>query len=727
VVKPPTSLEMFFGRLAHTLRLRGPLATDPTARTLHAFLLTLATWYFLWTAILIPLNPNPNAGLRLSVASVAIVTPLAALVLLRRGRLREASLAYLAGMWIFTTTAMALQGGVRSTIQVLYVTLPISAAWLLGYIPALWTACVCLGTALVFALLETSGVTISRVIPGTPLGVFATLVQASVIGAVPAARVLRTLREEVAEHRRTEQALRESEGRFRNMADTAPVHIVLFGPDRRATFFNKARLDFTGRGMEQELGKGWIESIHPDDRERCTETFFPVKDVGSQSRIEYRVRRADGEYRSLLCSVVPRFAPEGTFVGYIASSVDITELKRSQEEGLARQKLESLGVLATGIAHDFNNLLSGILANTELLRAELGENPEAQGIVKSVDTLALRAVEFVRQLMIYAGQESAVLEEVDLAGVVREMLQLMRVSISKNAALKVELPPEKQYFIQANAAQIRQVVMNLITNASDALEGKDGVICVTLEHVQPDHDLLSGDSLADPAPGLADRDFLRLGIADTGRGMTPEVRARIFDPFFTTKSAGRGLGLSAVQGIIRSHGGTIRVESAPGQGSRFEILLPCVTHAEQDHPDIVIPASVGEGGRFSATILLIDDEDPLRLAVAEMLRRRGFFVYETGDGRAGVDLFQAQAPQIDIVLLDVTLPGMSGSEILAELRKIRPGVKVILTTAYGRDHATAVMGAEQSCPYVRKPYQINDLTDTIRRTVEDRRTKLATR
>jgi CheY-like chemotaxis protein len=192
--------------------------------------------------------------------------------------------------------------------------------------------------------------------------------------------------------------------------------------------------------------------------------------------------------------------------------------------------------------------------------------------------------------------------------------------------------------------------------------------------------------------------------------MSQELQAGIFDPFFTTKSSGRGLGLSAVQGIIRRHGGTIRVESAPDEGSRFEILLPSMTKQELE-PEMALPVSSLDGGSFRGTVLLVDDEDTLRLAVSKMLVKKGVAVFETGDGRKGVELFRAHAAQIDVVLLDVTLPGMSGPEVMAELRKIRPEVKVILTTAYGRDRALAVMGDEQSYPYIRKPYKINDLTD----------------
>jgi two-component system, cell cycle sensor histidine kinase and response regulator CckA len=413
--------------------------------------------------------------------------------------------------------------------------------------------------------------------------------------------------------------------------------------------------------------------------------------------------RADRAYRWVLDTGVPRFSPDGVFEGYIGSGIDITELKRSQEEALARQKLESLGVMAGGIAHDFNNLLGGIIAESELLTEELEDNPAARLGAKRIGDVAMRASEIVRQLMVYSGRDSAEFEQVDLAGLMREMLQLMRVSISKNADLNVDLP-ERLPMIRANAAQIRQVVMNLITNASEALGGKEGAVSIALKQVH----------ISDE-PG-----YLRLEISDTGCGMTEEVRAGIFDPFFTTKGAGRGLGLASVQGIIRSHGGAISVASAPKQGSRFEIVLPCSAQVEGPaHDDGTSHSGDAEIG-FTGTLLLIDDEEALLFAVAKMLRKKGFSVLEAHDGKEGIDLFRAQGANVKAVLLDITLPGMSSHEVLEELRRIDPEVNVILSSAYGLDKASAALREAQRLPYVRKPYQHRTLVDLFRKTCSDR-------
>ena len=304
----------------------------------------------------------------------------------------------------------------------------------------------------------------------------------------------------------------------------------------------------------------------PEDLRRCVDCYSAAYEQNRDFRLEYRLRRADGEYRWVLCSGTPRFAPGGDFAGYIGSDIDITDEKNAQTQAFERQKLESLGVLCSGIAHDFNNMLGSILAETEVQLAEsVADSPLRAGIEK-IRAAAVRAAEIVRELMAYAGHESPVFAPVDLSSLVTEMLELLKISISRSAELKLDLPANLPS-VRANAAQLRQVVLNLVTNASEALAPNEGVISVSLAAVRSDA------ALSDPEAGPSAGDYVRLIVADNGCGMTPEIQAKIFDPFFTTKFAGRGLGLGAVQGIVRHHGGTVRVSSAPGQGSRFEIFL----------------------------------------------------------------------------------------------------------------------------------------------------------
>ncbi len=510
------------------------------------------------------------------------------------------------------------------------------------------------------------------------------------------------LSEELAERVRTEQALRESEERFRHMADTAPVMIWVTGPDRVVSFLNKTWLKFTGRTLDKDLQKAWTESVHPEDLRRCVDCYSSAYEQNRDFRLEYRLRRADGEYRWVLCSGTPRFAPGGAFAGYIGSDIDITDEKNAQAQAFERQKLESLGVLCSGIAHDFNNMLGSILAETEVQLAEsVAESPSREGTEK-IRAVAVRAAEIVRELMAYAGHESPVFGPVDLSSLVAEMLELLKISISRGAELKLDLPANLPS-VRANAAQIRQLMLNLVTNASEALATDAGVISVSLSTVRSDGEL------SDAEAGPSASGYVRLMVADNGCGMTPEIQAKIFDPFFSTKFAGRGLGLGAVQGIVRHHGGTIRVSSVPGQGSRFEIFLPCLVEPDRQPAPPALRPSVAAAKGAVATILLVEDEETLSMAVSRMLRKKGYSVLEAADGLAAVDLFRANHHAIDLVLLDLTLPEMSGQQVLRELRRIQPNLKVILTTAYGREMALTSLGGLQPWLFLRKPYRFDEL------------------
>jgi len=509
----------------------------------------------------------------------------------------------------------------------------------------------------------------------------------------------RRARQNAAALVKAQRVLRESEERFRNMANTAPVKIVVTDASGQATFFNKRWLNFTGRTMEQELGQGWTQGLPPADRDEILAKLRASCDTHVEFSLEYEFRRADGHYRSLLCSGVPRFEADGIFAGYVESLIDLTQFKQA----LANQKLESLGVLASGIAHDFNNLLGSILASAELLLSDLSRTSPARKGLENIKMISIRASEIVRQLMVYAGEESTVFEKVDLANLVREMLQLMMVTITKNAALRINVPADLPP-IRGNAAQLRQVMMNLISNASDALGERRGEISITLMEIHA----------RTKSPEGPKGHFLQLEVRDSGCGMPEEVQARIFEPFFSTKRTGRGMGLAAVRGILLSHGGTIQVHSAVGAGSCFEILLPCVGHAEQELLNGLKPAPLIGDENGTATALIIDDEDSLRLPIASMLRRKGYVVLETGDGAKGADMFEAHAEEIEVVVLDLTLPGMSGRDVLGKLRKIRPDIKVVLSTAYGRDRAFKDVGEQKSVYYLRKPYRLEELTALLR-------------
>ena len=514
------------------------------------------------------------------------------------------------------------------------------------------------------------------------------------------------------QRKRAEAAARASEELFRIMADTAPVMIWLSGPDKLCTFCNKGWLAFTGRTLEEELGNGWTSGVHPDDLSHCLAVYSSSFDARRKFQMEYRMRRADGEYSWLLDTGVPRLASGGEFAGYIGSCIDITELKRTQEEALARQKLESLGVLAGGIAHDFNNLLGGILAEAELVETDLPAGSAAGEEIERIKAVAIRGAEIVRELMIYAGHDQThVVEPLDLSQLVEDMLKLLKISISKQAVLRADLHKNLPA-VWGNAPQIRQVVMNLLINASEAIGGKEGVINVITGHVSGGKDL-APTSVTD----LPEGDYVRLEVSDTGCGMTEETKTKIFDPFFTTKFAGRGLGLAVVQGIVRAHGGAIHLVSTPGQGTTFQVLLSCTPKSGFETQSAINAFSVAQSKARAGTVLIVEDEELIRLAVSKALRKRGFSVMKASDGSAAMELIRTYKDDIGAILLDVTLPGRSSREVFEEAQRLRPDLKMILTSAYGKETVDATFAGLRVEYFIRKPFQLGDLVRLLGSTL----------
>jgi PAS domain S-box-containing protein len=510
------------------------------------------------------------------------------------------------------------------------------------------------------------------------------------------------------QQRRTEQSLRESETRFRNMADTAPVMIWISGPDKLATFFNKSWLEYTGRSMEDELGYGWAFGLAPDHRDECLVSYSSSFDSRESWRAECQLRRADGLYRWMLCSGVARFAPDGVFAGYIVSCSDITDLKSVQEASLARQKLESLGVLAGGIAHDFNNLLGGIHASAELIESDALVRSRAAREIQAIKKTCIRASEVVRQLMIYAGNEKPESGPLDLSELVKQMLDLVGISISKSAVLKTDLA-QSLPAVLGNGQQIQQVLMNLVLNASDALGPAGGVITVTTSVGHP-----QAKSASTPTVGSPEADYVKLEVSDTGSGIAREAQARVYDPFFTTKFTGRGLGLAVVQGIVRAHNARIEMDSAQGRGTTFRVFWPSTVQPPDPKRATVSAAISAPVIRPAGTVLVVEDEEMLRFSISKILRKEGFTVIEAGDGSAAVDLLRNGTLDIDVILLDMTISGVPSRSVMKEAGRIRPSARLVLTSAYSQDTVGQTTPADQVKGFIRKPFRVNQLMDVLR-------------
>jgi CheY-like chemotaxis protein len=288
---------------------------------------------------------------------------------------------------------------------------------------------------------------------------------------------------------------------------------------------------------------------------------------------------------------------------------------------------------------------------------------------------------------------------------VEEMLGLLRVSVSKHAALETDLGQDLPA-VRGGAAQLQQIVMNLVINASEAIGDRDGMIRVATNRVTIRQD-------AAITRGLVEGDYLQIEVSDTGGGMSAETRNRLFDPFFTTKSGGRGLGLAVVDGIVRGLRGTIHVVSEPGNGTTFQVLLPAVETTAGVTREPISGAVESEGASQEFTVLVVEDEDPLRQAVVRMLRRAGFEVLEAANGTVATDILRVNGSKIDLILLDMTIPGASSHEVATVAAQIRPELKVVLTSAYGEEITRTTTSAMQTCSFIRKPYQLGVLVQTL--------------
>ena len=391
------------------------------------------------------------------------------------------------------------------------------------------------------------------------------------------------------------------------------------------------------------------------------------------------------------------------------------QAERSQLEEQMRdtQRLESLGVLAGGIAHDFNNLLVGILGNASLALMDIpADDPMRDGIAQ-IEAAAHRAAELTEQILTFAGQRSTAMEQVNLSELASEMGRLLTPAISNKAQVSYELPPSVPPIL-GDAGQIRQVVMNLIMNASDALDGKSGSISMTTGETMMGTQELRRAHLGDVCtPGR----YIYVEVIDEGCGMSLSTRSRMFDPFFTTKTSGRGLGLAAALGIIRSHGGAVEVESFPGEGTRFRILFP----AYEGTPEKASPPSDPENAWNGGGTILIMDDDPVVSNVAKtVLRRNGFEVLEASGGRAGLNLLRSR-PDLDLAIVDLTMPDLDGTEVLAKIRKSEKTLPVLLISGYSSDAVPPVVLMEEDTEFLGKPYSPADLLNGVSRLLQGSR------
>ena len=475
-------------------------------------------------------------------------------------------------------------------------------------------------------------------------------------------------------------------------------------------FSDRCRQIFGLLADEQMDYERMLPRLPPEDRTRLDEAVRQTLAARMPHDLEFRVIWPDGSTHWVV-SRGRAFYDEATGapLRMTGTAMDITarkdveqERERVEKKLREAQKLESLGVLAGGIAHDFNNLLTGVLGTASLARMDSPADSPILPYLDDIEEAATRAADLCRQMLAYAGKGRFVIQEVDLSAIVSETTHLLQSSIGKSVVLKMDLA-EGLPAVSGDATQLRQIVMNLVINASEAIGQKSGVVTVSTSLVHADRALLD----ASPAePELPEGDYIHLQVGDTGSGMPPETLAKIFDPFFTTKFTGRGLGLAAVLGIVHGHKGTLKVASEPGQGTVFDILLPCA--AEPAAPRAK-PDAGAHHWRGSGTVLLVDDERTVRVIIGRMLEAMGFTVITANDGREAVERFRAEGAGIRAVLLDLTMPHLDGEGAFRELRLLRPEVRVLLMSGYNEHEAMNRFIGKGLAGFLQKPFKTENL------------------
>jgi PAS domain S-box-containing protein len=476
------------------------------------------------------------------------------------------------------------------------------------------------------------------------------------------------------------------------------------------TSWNPGAERIYGYTADEIIGRH-VSILAPDDR--LGELAEAMSRIQRGERVGWmetvRVRK-DGARFDAHLSISPVCDVAGNVRGASIIARDITEHKRTQQQLRETQKLESLGLIAGGVAHDFNNLLVGIMGNASLALDSLPPSSPSRPYIERVVDAGRKAAHLTRQMLAYAGKGQFVVERIDLSWLVREIGNLIRTSVPKSVEMRLDLA-EDLPCVEGDPGQFQQLIMNLLLNGAEAIgEDRAGVVTVSTRVHEVRETQIPGDCIGSPvSPGT----YVLLEVGDDGGGMTEDVRSKIFDPFFTTKFTGRGLGLAATLGIVRSHGGAIVVDSAPGQGSRFTVLIPAAAPAAA--PDVV--ESYEPHAHGAGMVLVADDEEQVRLVSKNALERFGYSVMVVEDGLAAVNAFREHADEICLVLLDLTMPVMGGEEAFRQIRAIRPGARIVVSSGYSQAEAIRRFEPGGAPAFVQKPYTVAQLVGVVNRVL----------
>jgi PAS domain S-box-containing protein len=542
---------------------------------------------------------------------------------------------------------------------------------------------------------------------------------------------------DVTERHKAEEALRESEERFRLIADSAPVPMWVTKLDRKRSFVNRAYVEFLGINYEEAIDFDWRTVLHPDDADRIVAESIAGEASLKPFALEARYRSKNGEWRWIRSVSQPRWGPGGEHAGFIGIAHDVTEAKvaeqtlrevnetlerrveertadltaaldrlqsemaerhRAEEALRQAQKMEAVGQLTGGIAHDFNNLLTPIMGGLEILASRM-EEPRLKRIAETALEASRRGTKLTSQLLAFSRIQRINMTSVGINGVIDNMEELLRHAIGSGIGIETKLNPEAGHAI-CDANQLENAILNLAINARDAMpEGGELTISTSRETVRDD-------------PELQDGEYVRVMVTDTGEGMTPEIRSRALEPFFSTKPLGRGtgLGLAQVYGLAQQAGGTIRIESEVGRGTSVIILLPGSSDENPGAKATTPQPEVVEAPEGGATVLVVDDDSDVRSFLSDSLDNLGYKVEAAENGEDALKLLTECVP--NLVLLDYLMPGMNGAEVAREIRGRHPHLPIVFVTGYAEsEQLEAVLGP--NFPMLRKPFTIAQLGNVV--------------
>lgn len=521
---------------------------------------------------------------------------------------------------------------------------------------------------------------------------------------------------DITERKQAEKDLRESEEKYRQLVNYAPAGIyeVDFVKGKLASA-NDVMSEYTGYSKDELLNMSAPDFLTRESQKQMADRIARlIKGKKIYGSAEYKARAKDGREFWMLVNARYFYDKYGKLKSAMVVAHDITDRKRALEEKSRledrlqqAQKMEAIGTLAGGIAHDFNNILSVIIGYTELILMSGNVDAEVKQNLKEIFNASKHARDMVKQILAFSRQSKQERKPIQVAHIVKEAIKMLRASLPTTILIQQQIEKDTG-IIEADPTQIHQVLMNLCTNAAHAMNGKDGVMQISLSNVELDHAAL------EMAPDLKPGSYLKLSVSDTGHGIAPDAYEKIFDPYFTTKKKeeGTGLGLAVVQGIVKSHNGAVTVESEVGKGTTFHVYLPVIMRKLTAEEEISTPLPMGH-----ECILFVDDEQPLVEIGKQMLQRLGYTVATRTSSVEALELFKANPDRFDLIITDIVMPNMTGEKLAEKMMDIRSDIPVILCTGYSekitRKHASD-MGIQS---FLMKPLVMRDLATTVRQAL----------